>query len=72
MVFPGPVQTPMLAAAPGRPIAPATRVGRYLERGWFMDPSIRVAKALAGFRQGRASVEAGRRAGVAWELQMRP
>jgi hypothetical protein len=55
-VFPGPVRTPMLAAALGRPIAPATRVGRCLERGWFMDPSVCVAKALAGFRQGRASV----------------
>jgi NAD(P)-dependent dehydrogenase (short-subunit alcohol dehydrogenase family) len=54
--FPGPVRTPMLEAALGRPIAPATRVGRHLERGWFMDPSVCVAKALAGFRQGRASV----------------
>lgn len=56
VVFPGPVRTPMLEAALDRPIAPATRVGRYLERGWFMDPSVCVAKALAGFRQGRASV----------------
>lgn len=56
VVFPGPVRTPMLASALGRPIAPATRVGRYLERGWFMDPSECVAKALAGFRQGRAQV----------------
>jgi uncharacterized protein len=56
VVFPGPVRTPMLASALGRPIAPATRVGRWLERGWFMDPSVCVARALAGFRQGRASV----------------
>ena len=56
VVFPGPVRTPMLEAALGRPIAPATRVGRCVERGWFMDPSVCVAKALAGFR----------RAGPAW------
>jgi short-subunit dehydrogenase len=56
VVFPGPVRTPMLESALGRPIAPATRVGRYLERSYFMDPSVCVHKALAGFRLGRASV----------------
>jgi uncharacterized protein len=56
VVFPGPVRTPMLESALGRPIAPATRVGRYLERSWFMDPSVCVEKALAGFRLGRAAV----------------
>jgi hypothetical protein len=40
----------MLESALGRPIAPATRVGRYLERSYFMDPSVCVHKALAGFR----------------------
>jgi short-subunit dehydrogenase len=56
VVFPGPVRTPMLESALGRPIAPATRVGRYLERSYFMDPAVCVHKALAGFRLGRASV----------------
>lgn len=56
VVFPGPVRTPMLESALGRPIAPATRVGRNLERSYFMDPSVCVHKALAGFRLGRASV----------------
>jgi short-subunit dehydrogenase len=56
VVFPGPVRTPMLESALGRPIAPTTRVGRYLERSYFMDPSLCVEKALAGFRLGRASV----------------
>jgi hypothetical protein len=110
VVFPGPVRTPMLEAALGRPIAPATRVGRCLERGWFMDPSVCVAKAPgrlppgpgqrgrrpggpgrgppapAGHPQaGRlgpapphrrlsrpGGVEAGQRAGVAWNPQIRP
>jgi short-subunit dehydrogenase len=56
VVFPGPVRTPMLESALGRPIAPASRVGRYLERRYFMDASVCVEKALAGFRLGRASV----------------
>jgi uncharacterized protein len=56
VIFPGPVRTPMLESALGRPIAPATRVGRYLERSYFMDPSVCVHEALAGFRLGRASV----------------
>ena len=56
VVFPGPVRTPMLEAALGRPIAPATRIGRYLERSYFMDASVCVEKALAGFRLGRAAV----------------
>jgi short-subunit dehydrogenase len=56
VVFPGPVRTPMLESALGRPIAPATRIGRYLERSYFMDASVCVEKALAGFRLGKASV----------------
>jgi short-subunit dehydrogenase len=56
VVFPGPVRTPMLESALGRPIAPATRVGRYLERSYFMDAPVCVEKALAGFGSGRASV----------------
>jgi len=38
VVFPGPVRTPMIESAIGRPIAPAGRVGHYLERAWFMMP----------------------------------
>jgi NAD(P)-dependent dehydrogenase (short-subunit alcohol dehydrogenase family) len=34
----------------------AGRVGRWLERSYFMDPADRVEKALAGFCQGRATV----------------
>jgi short-subunit dehydrogenase len=56
VVFPGPVRTPMIESAIGRPIAPAGRVGHYLERAWFMDASVCVEKALAGFRIGKASV----------------
>jgi uncharacterized protein len=56
VVFPGPVRTPMIESAIGRPIAPAGRVGHYLERTWFMDASVCVEKALAGFRAGKASV----------------
>ena len=56
VVFPGPVRTPMIEAALGRPIAPAGRVGRLIERAWFMDAADCVEKALAGFRQGRAAV----------------
>jgi short-subunit dehydrogenase len=56
VVFPGPVRTPMIESAIGRPIAPAGRVGRYLERAWFMDAPVCVEKALAGFRRGKAAV----------------
>jgi uncharacterized protein len=56
VVFPGPVRTPLIESAIGRPVAPAGRVGRYLERAWFMDASVCVEKALAGFRRGRATV----------------
>jgi short-subunit dehydrogenase len=56
VVFPGPVRTPMIEDALGRPVAPAGRVGRLLERAWFMDPGPCVEKALAGFRRGRATV----------------
>ena len=56
VVFPGPVRTPMLEPALGRPIAPATRVGRCLERGWFMDPSVCVPRPWP----------ASARAGPAW------
>jgi uncharacterized protein len=56
VVFPGPVRTPLIETALGRPIAPSTRVGQYLERTWFMDASVCVEKALAGFRRGKASV----------------
>ena len=56
VVFPGPVRTPMIEAALGRPVAPTGRVGRFLERSYFMDPAECVEKALAGFRQGRATV----------------
>jgi uncharacterized protein len=56
VVFPGPVRTPLLESALGRPIAPTGRVGRYLERALFMDASVCVEKALAGFRAGKASV----------------
>jgi hypothetical protein len=50
VVFPGTGAHPDAGSGPGRPIVPATRVGRDLERGWFMDPSVCVA--LAGFRTG--------------------
>jgi short-subunit dehydrogenase len=56
VVFPGPVRTPMIEAALGRPVAPAGRVGRWLERCYFMDADVCVEKALAGFGQGRATV----------------
>lgn len=56
VVFPGPVRTPMIEAALGRPVAPAGRVGRLLERAWFMDAGLCVEKALAGFRRGQATV----------------
>ena len=56
VVFPGPVRTPMIEAALGRPIAPAGQVGRWLERAYFMDADVCVERALAGFRQGRAMV----------------
>lgn len=56
VVFPGPVRTPLLESALGRPIAPGTRVGRFLERSYFMDASVCVEKALAGFRLGKAAV----------------
>jgi short-subunit dehydrogenase len=56
VVFPGPVRTPMIEAALGRPLAPTGRVGRFLERSYFMDASVCVEKALAGFRRGRATV----------------
>jgi uncharacterized protein len=56
VVFPGPVRTPLIESAIGRPIAPMGRVGRYLERAWFMDASVCVDKALAGFRRGKAAV----------------
>jgi uncharacterized protein len=56
VVFPGPVRTPLLEAALGRPIAPVDRLGRYLERAWFMDAPVCVARALAGFRRGKAAV----------------
>ena len=55
-VFPGPVRTPMVEAALGRPVAPAGRVGRWLERSYFMDAAVCVEKALAGFRKGKAAV----------------
>jgi short-subunit dehydrogenase len=56
VVFPGPVRTPLIEAAVGRPVAPVTRLGRYIERTWFMDASACVEKALAGFRLGKAAV----------------
>ena len=56
VVFPGPVRTPMIEAALGRPAAPAGRVGRWLERSYFMDPAVCVEKALAGFRRGKAAM----------------
>ena len=56
VVFPGPVRTPMLEAALCRPIASTGRVGRWLERGYFMDAAACVEKALAGFARGRAAV----------------
>jgi uncharacterized protein len=56
VVFPGPVRTPMIEAALGRPVAPTGRVGRWLERGYFMDAAACVEKALAGFARGRAAV----------------
>ena len=56
VVFPGPVRTPLIESALGRPIAPVSRMGRYLERTYFMDASVCVEKALAGFRLGKASV----------------
>jgi uncharacterized protein len=56
VVFPGPVRTPLIESALGRPIAPDGRVGRLLERAWFMDAATCVERALAGFRQGRATV----------------
>lgn len=56
VVFPGPVRTPLIESAIGRPIAPVGRLGRHLERAWFMDASVCVEKALAGFRLGKASV----------------
>jgi uncharacterized protein len=56
VVFPGPVRTPMIEAALGRPVAPAGKVGRWLERSYFMEAADCVEKALAGFRRGRATV----------------
>ena len=45
----------MLESALGRPIAPGTRISRYLERSWSMDLGV-CRQALAGFRQGWATV----------------
>jgi NAD(P)-dependent dehydrogenase (short-subunit alcohol dehydrogenase family) len=48
VVFPGPVRTPMIEAALGRPVAPAGRVGRLLERAWFMDAGLVLRRRWPG------------------------
>jgi NAD(P)-dependent dehydrogenase (short-subunit alcohol dehydrogenase family) len=48
VVFPGPLRTPLLEAALGRPPAPAGRVGRWLERGSFMDTAVCVRRPRPG------------------------
>jgi short-subunit dehydrogenase len=53
VVFPGPVRTPMVEAALGRPVAPAGRVGRWLERSYFMDATVCVEKAWPGSARAR-------------------
>ena len=56
VVAPGPVRTPMLEEALGRPIAPAGAIGRLLERTYFMDADECVRRSLEGLRRGRAEV----------------
>jgi uncharacterized protein len=56
VVAPGPVRTPMLEDALGRPLAPRGVLGRLLERTYFMDPDECVRRSLDGLRRGRAEV----------------
>jgi short-subunit dehydrogenase len=56
VVHPGPVRTPMLEAALGRPIAPTGTLGRLLERAYFMDADVCARRCLDGFRRGRTEV----------------
>lgn len=56
VVCPGPVRTPMLEEALGRPIAPRTWIGRFIERSYFMDVDTCVERSLAGFRAGKGLV----------------
>jgi short-subunit dehydrogenase len=56
VVAPGPVRTAMLEEALGRPIAPASAIGRLLERTYFMDAHECVRRSLEGVRRGRAEV----------------
>ena len=56
VVAPGPVRTPMLDDALGRPIAPRGAVGRLLERTYFMDADECVRRSLDGLRRGKGEV----------------
>ncbi len=56
VVHPGPVRTPMLESALGRPMAPSGAFGRLIERTWFMDVDVCARRALEGFRRGRSEV----------------
>jgi short-subunit dehydrogenase len=56
VVAPGPVRTAMLEDALGRPVAPTGRLGRLIERTYFMDADECVRRCLAGFRAGRREV----------------
>jgi len=56
VVAPGPVRTPMLEDALGRPLEPRGALGRLLERTYFMDADECVRRSLEGLRRGRAEV----------------
>jgi short-subunit dehydrogenase len=56
VLAPGPVRTPMLEDALGRPLAPRGVIGRLLERTYFMDADECVRRCLEGLRRGRAEV----------------
>jgi uncharacterized protein len=56
VVAPGPVRTPMLEDALGRPLAPRGAFGRLLERTYFMDADECVRRSLGGLRRGKAEV----------------
>jgi uncharacterized protein len=56
VVAPGPVRTAMLGDALGRPIAPRGKIGRALERAYFMDADECVRRSLDGLRRGKGEV----------------
>ena len=55
-VVPGPVRTPMLAAALGFELSPPGRLGRFVERSYVRSADETVDRIIAGLRLGRTTI----------------